>query len=319
MLPASAAFGVSTNDPRPESMVAVANDLRAGASPTVATFRFRAQYEALARALVKNGLGSTYIRISPEAQGHWSATQYGPNVAAWRQYFRNIVLSMRAAPGQHFQFAWNMGNAADTRNLFGGVVPMNLAYPGDDVVDVVGPDFYDGNFNGPPPLPNEYPAPCPKYEPTTCGVTRAQQLQAWASYYVKSDPAHFIYGLDWWAAFAQRHGKRVILGEWGLSQGGDDVFFLRQVRRWIDSHNVAYASYFDYDGRASQDLANLAAGRSKLSPATVGGQGRGSAYLKAPCAYLQEFGGAGAAKAFGCAPRKNVGTNAGKNRNKRKP
>jgi hypothetical protein len=94
---------------------------------------------ALARDLISNGLAHAIIRLAPEANGTWetySLPTTAAGLAQWREFWRRTVLAMRAVPGAHFTFDWNI-------NALVRPVPLRSFYPGDDVVDVVGIDAYD--------------------------------------------------------------------------------------------------------------------------------------------------------------------------------
>src|SRR5205085_1396640 len=76
------------------------------------------------------------------ANGTWyrdSLGSTGREYALWRTAWRRTVFAMRSVPGAHFRFDWCI-NAA-YRNI-----PMKAFYPGDDVVDIIGIDAYDGGL-----------------------------------------------------------------------------------------------------------------------------------------------------------------------------
>jgi hypothetical protein len=77
-------------------------------------------------------------------------------------------------------------------------------YPGDGYVDLVGMDCY---------------------------ARSATEKNRW--------PA----ALEWAAAFAERHGKRVAISEWGTSL--DDAGLVRTFLRWAQAHSVAYHIYWN--------------------------------------------------------------------------
>lgn len=90
-------------------------------------------------------------------------------------------------------------------------VPWPWCYPGDDVVDIIGMDSYD-------------------QEPGSSFSDFVQQP----------------YGLQAQVDFAAGHGKPVSYPEWGLYDYGDNAAYVREMYRWINTHNVAYQSITDY-------------------------------------------------------------------------
>lgn len=254
--------------------------------------RWDQHYRALGDALAAQGFQDAYIRVGREAEGDWYRHQYGPNAAAWKQFWRNIVTSMRNGDPSRFKFVWNMGIRAWTRNgatsdPTSHYVGLGKAYPGDDVVDVVGPDFYDGVFcqYGPP-----------GYQPSA-----SEQEAKWDSIYLTSNPNNYQFGLDWWANFVtvRGHAKPVAFPEWGVSPvtdpvtggsrcgGGDNPFFISKMAEWVFSPpqgvQVAFIDYFDYSF-------------SRLSPEDETHNALPSQWRfpKAGCAYLTHFWYAGA-------------------------
>jgi hypothetical protein len=136
---------------------------------------------------------------------------------------------------------------------------MDKAYPGDDVVDAMGPDFYDGEqvlYNQNQPLP-----------PQWAGV--------WNNFVLANDPTNNLDGLPWWKDFAAQHNKPLALPQWGLEVGGDNTYFIQAVHDWIYKHNVLFSIYYDTTGLTS----------AKLSPPT--------SYPNASALYLKLFGGSG--------------------------
>jgi len=71
-------------------------------------------------------------------------------------------------------------------------------------------------------------------------------------------------GLNWLAAFAESHGKAIVLPEWGLGWGtcsasgqpisasgqqvcgGDDAPWVNLMATWITTHHVLEATYWDF-------------------------------------------------------------------------
>ena len=84
-----------------------------------------------ARALVRYGQQDAIVRIGWEFNGDWVPWAASKDPEAYKLYFRRIVETMRSVPGQAFLFEWcpNHGRHA---------MDPTEAYPGDDVVDVIG-------------------------------------------------------------------------------------------------------------------------------------------------------------------------------------
>jgi hypothetical protein len=190
--------------------------LAAAASGTYNTY-----FASLGRALVAAGRDDTIMRIGWEFNTtfyRWSVTTAADAAnyaAAWRQ----IVTAMRGVPGQHFGFVWNPAIQTD------GTSP-ELSYPGDKYVTAIGLDVYDRNR-----------------------VSGQSPQARW------NDLVTTGYGLQWQAGFAAAHHKPIAFPEWGLvSQprnpgigGGDDPYFVTQMREWFASHRTAFEDYFNSD------------------------------------------------------------------------
>ncbi len=102
--------------------------------------------------------------------------------------------------------------------------------------------------------------------------------QGWQANY--TDPVvrwngmvHAEHGLVWQRNFARAKKKPMSYPEWGLTWrqdghgGGDDPYFVQQMHQWINTHNVAYHVYFDFD--ASDGAHALRAGRFPTAAATL--------------------------------------------------
>lgn len=179
-------------------------------------------------ALVDGGCGDWVLRLGWEFNGRFYPWSAGGQEEEFVAYWRRIVATLRRVEGQRFTFDWTplAGNAnAD----------VEAAYPGDDVVDVIGLDAYD-----------------------TSSLTDPEER--WA------DQLDRRYGLRWHADFAAAHGKRMSFPEWGVTVregdalgGGDARLYMERMLDWISRHDVRYALYFDVD--ASDAAHRLSAGR----------------------------------------------------------
>jgi len=192
---------------------------------------YNENFRRLARALVRNGLRNTVLRVGWEFNGAWSLWSAASSPADFVAYWRQIVTTMRAiAPGLRFDWCPTLGL---------GALPTDQAWPGDAYVDYVGSDVYDQ-----------------AWEPGGGSIPNA--ADRWNN--LLTQP----YGLNWLAEFAAAHGKQITLPEWGLIDradghgGGDNPLFIRQMHRWILDHNVAYAIYFQFD--TGEGASRLTAG-----------------------------------------------------------
>ena len=166
-------------------------------------------FAALARRLVALGAPDTVLTLGWEMNGSTYTSRCGPDPAAWKGYWRNIVDAMRAVPGQRFRFDFAPTRGADAH-------PWPDCYPGDDVTDVIGMDSYD--LAGSDPTRS---APFAEY-------------------------VHEPYGLLAQVRFAAAHHKPVSYPEWGMYGGGDDPAYVSAMLAWIGTHNTLYQTVTDY-------------------------------------------------------------------------
>ena len=174
---------------------------------------------ALARNLVRAGLGSSIIRLGFEANGTGTVDSLGSTQkdwAKWRTYWARIASVMRSVPGERFEFDW-------TVNAGYRPIPLSAYYPGNSVVDVIGIDAYDSS-----PAHRAYPSPDAR----------------WAA--LSSEPS----GVNELAAFAKAHTKPLSLPEWGVVQtgtswgAGDDPRYVDGIAEIVRTNPVRYQSYF---------------------------------------------------------------------------
>ncbi|MPY61001.1 glycoside hydrolase family 26 protein, partial [Streptomyces spongiae] len=105
--------------------------LRHGASGA-----FDHHFRRLAERLVGLGVPDTVIVLGWEMNGMTYTHRCGPNPTDWKRYWKRIVRTMRAVPGQQFTFDWTPNRGRDA-------IPWTQCYPGDDTVDIIGMDSYD--------------------------------------------------------------------------------------------------------------------------------------------------------------------------------
>ncbi len=226
-------------------------------------------FQTLAQKLVSAGFGSSYIRLGWEFNASWMSwgicNQDGSGLTSWANdfvpAFRQIVTTMRSVSGAHFKFIWN---PVVSSNASCGDAQLERFYPGDQYVDVVALDVYDGigqatsnsarwsdllngvnegNGSGAPPT-----------------AINGQQFQG--------------YGLNWLAAFGKEHGKLVGIPEWGLESpdqqagGGDDAYFVTQMADWIKADATGPAIFWNHGpGTLPLDIPNYTNGGTPAATA----------------------------------------------------
>lgn len=147
----------------------------------------------------------------------------------YKNAFRQFVLVMRA---RQPQANWKFVLTHNTRDFDPAKLGLQWAediYPGDDVVDSIGGDFYDnaGHYQGNP--------------------TTAKRQAAWDE--------HHLVALTNQNTHAVAHGKPQHFCEWGnlleaptnWEGGGDNPLFITNTANWIKSHNFLFANHFDVD------------------------------------------------------------------------
>ncbi len=180
--------------------------------PSVAAGAHDDAFRGFATTLLAQGRGDSIVRLGWEFNGNW----YGWSawdVATWRAAFRHVVQVMKSVdPAMVIDYDGNVG-VSQSADPFGAV------YPGDDVVDIIGVDAYDNEWN------------------------HVTDQASWDAFRTGTG------GLDRWAAFAAAHGKKVSVPEWGVNiKGpGDNPFFVQQMHDWFAAHagQLAYECYFN--------------------------------------------------------------------------
>jgi hypothetical protein len=192
-------------------------------------------FRDLGKLLVSNGRPDAYLRIGWEFNGDWYPWAASKDPAAFRAYFRHIVMALRSVPGARFTIVWNPSAGS-------AKVAPDAAYPGDDVVDMIGLDIYNASWN-----PLDF-------------VDAQVRWQ---------DRLTEAYGLDWAAEFARRHGKRLAVPEWGTGARpdghglGDDPQFIHNMADWMAHNRVVFEGYWDYP--ASDYNAELSNGQYPMA------------------------------------------------------
>jgi len=180
-------------------------------------------FTILAQTLVKDGAANAILRLGWEFNANWYPWSVSDNTDAqnFAQFWRQIVNSMRAVPGQQFKFLWNPNGGGSTSwNL-------ELAYPGSAYVDYIGTDVYDEYWGSP-------------FTPQA----------SWSNAVTQT------WGLNWLVNFAAAQARPIAIPEWSVdyrSDGnglGDDPYFINQFANWIAAHNVAFTCIFSYNDTA---------------------------------------------------------------------
>ncbi|CAM5472029.1 hypothetical protein SAVIM338S_03138 [Streptomyces avidinii] len=105
--------------------------IRAGADG-----QYDRHFKKLAERLVALGVPDTVIVLGWEMNGTTYTHRCGPDPENWKAYWKRVVDTMRAVPGQKFKFDFTPNRGTDA-------IGWTKCYPGDDVVDIVGMDSYD--------------------------------------------------------------------------------------------------------------------------------------------------------------------------------
>jgi len=179
---------------------------------------FDNHYRGIAQRLVWRGATDAIIRLGWEANGNWFPWSINGNYSGFKACFRRAVQVMRSVvPG--LKIEWSV-NRESWNGKYQNVAAN--AYPGDDVVDVIGLSYYD-----------QWPA--------------ATSESVWQS--------SFKPELDFWANFARSRGKQLAIGEWGLgnkSGGGfDNPFYIQKMREFFAQNAglIAYEAYFNCEAQ----------------------------------------------------------------------
>jgi hypothetical protein len=183
-------------------------------------------FATLAQTLVNDGAANAILRLGWEFNGSWYPWSVASNADAqnFAAFWRQIVDTMRAVPGQQLKFLWNPnGGGSSSWNL-------ELAYPGSAYVDYVGTDVYDQYWGASPTPP-----------------------AAW------DNAVNQTWGLNWLVSFAAAQGRPIAIPEWSVdfrSDGhgmGDDPYFITQFANWIAAKNVAFTCIFSYNDTVQEN------------------------------------------------------------------
>ncbi len=164
---------------------------------------------AVIASVRKGATGPTFVRPFHEFNGTWFREwQVTPgNVADFRRAFARYAGILRQALPEVY-VVWSPNNGDHSG------VPVEDYYPGDDVVDVVGPDYYDDG---------------------TTGAT--VDIAAWNAESTEWRGGSPL-GIEAWRQFAAKHGKPISMPEWGLKPdgGSDHPVWIQAVNAWANKH-----------------------------------------------------------------------------------
>lgn len=194
-----------------------------GSFATIIAGQHDAVYRTIAQDLRAHGRGRSVVRIGWEANGDWfpwSAT--AADAAQYRAAFRHIATVLHSvAPDLIIDF--DVGCGTSMKGQHDRLDALQLLYPGDDVVDLVGCDTYDW-YNT---------------------ISRDQ-----ATWQLTLHPADSV-GIGDVAEFARAHGKGMSVPEWGLASVqehglGDNPFFITKMRGFFEANAdvLVLESYF---------------------------------------------------------------------------
>jgi hypothetical protein len=175
-------------------------------------------FRLVAEYLIDAGYDDAIIRLGHEFDGDWAPYSSRDNVDAYIDAFRHVH-DVMTAESAAFRFDWT------------SMVPYFLeyglvAYPGDDVVDLIGLDVY---WRQPDPITDE----------------------AWSVIYEPVLQAH--------ADFATERGKQVSYPEWGRAFA-DHPRFIDFMHRWFTGlassgpGSLAYQAYFNEAGLVDDEF-----------------------------------------------------------------
>lgn len=176
-------------------------------------------YAAAARALAASQpAGPIFVRTGWEFNGDWMAWAAAGRAEEFVATFRALVAQFRAV-SDRFVFEWSP-NVGDF-----GMDPA-AAWPGGDVVDIVGVDFY-------------YQPAWDSHDPGA----------AW------DDMLNRPYGLRWHRDFAAAQGKPRAFSEWGVALDSAGPY-VRRAAEWFREDDVVYQSYWNSDADFAGKLSD---------------------------------------------------------------
>lgn len=185
-----------------------------GSMEAAARGDYNRNFERLGRMIARE-YPDSYVRPGWEFNiENWAWRATPENVETFKEAFRQASISLKKG-GPKLRIVWNPNEGK------GNSLPdATTAWPGDDVVDIVGLDAYDWS---------------PPYDE-----------KGWQEHRTKDQ------GWDFWAKWARDHGKMFALPEWGViagsdQSGGDNPKYIDYVMQWmVDNRDImAFETYFE--------------------------------------------------------------------------
>lgn len=204
-----------------------------GNNGACASGAYNGNWEQFGQTLSSKGLNhrNTIIRIAWEFNGNFMYWHTDPDPANFKKCWQNVARSIKkAAPNVRTDWTLN-GHGAHANTPSCGNV---CAYPGDDVVDIIGIDEYD-----------HYPA--------------AADMAAFDQRCNRPD----LFSVCGVADFAKQHGKEFSVGEWSVKHCGSDTIYdnpvhVRGMHKafMANTTHLAYEAYYDdtIDGNVCSSL-----------------------------------------------------------------
>ncbi len=203
-----------------------------------ATGAYNARWRQFGKVISSYGLGYSIIRLGWEFNGDWYRWN-ASNPAAWVRCWRKVVTSARST-APHLRWDWNVN-----RGLSSALADPIKAYPGNAYVSVIGVDSYDW------------------WPPARTSAGWQRQLNG-------------PQGLNYWLRFAEAHGKRLSLPEWGnekrgVTAGGDDPAYVRDMRAFLAANAPHIAYEVNFQNPASTGVSYMAGTVSRAASAYKAG------------------------------------------------
>jgi hypothetical protein len=188
---------------------------------------YDAYIQQIGQLFLKHGYPNAFIRLGHEFEGNWYP--WGLLGGANDMDYTNFIAAFRHVAGilktisPTFTIVWNPGCG-----YYAQAMDDVKAYPGDDVVDVIGVDCYDDG----------------------------------------SGVSHIFsgsYGMNQWGQFAQQHNKPIALPEWGLMGGNDDPAYIQAMYTFMTGNPTFLESFWDSDDGSTQ--SQITTGEAPMSGA----------------------------------------------------
>lgn len=186
--------------------------------------KFDGRFREFGQAIVAKGLGDAYIRLGWEAGNGSHPWHIGKQIDDYKQCWRRQARVLKSV-SRRFKLEWTNARRGEQKwNIL-------RAYPGDDVVDVIGTHNYDRYPN----YPNE---------------------KAWDKYYNRKTQYGQPWGMGAWLKFARSRGKKLAISEWAVADGygksgsKDNAFYIKKMHELFrrNAKHIEYETYFNCTG-----------------------------------------------------------------------